>query len=305
MAGIPEAEFVVLYLALTVVTGAAVVLVRRWLRPGRSGNPRAIGADLEPRPAEVAQLNGGPRLAVLTALGALRAAGSVEATDDGHLHALEPPPATIGPLARAVYTAVQAGTTGQALERDAGVRAVLDRTARRLVSGGLLVGAARRRAQRLVALALVAVVAFGAARWFVEEHAALAVLVPLVALATTGLLVRIPRRTLTGDRVLLALRAMHASALAPRPTKGRTPPKPDRAALGVALFGVPALAATDPHLATALGSSRLGRLGAPFSSWSSFGVPSATYSMSTWTSDSSGHSQWGMSGGDGGGPIIQ
>jgi uncharacterized protein (TIGR04222 family) len=245
--GISGAEFVVLYVALAVVVGAAVVLVRRWLRAGRDGNPRAIGADLEARPTDVGYLNGGPPLAVLAALGTLRAAGVVEVGEDGQLRVLAAPLASMGPLPRAVYAAVEGGATGWALRRDAGVRAVLERTGRRLVSGGLVTGTERRRAQRLAALALAAVSVFGGGAWWTAETrhdgvvgvlSILGVLCVLVALVSVALLVRVPQRTLTGDRVLAALRSMRASTLAPRGRRtppDRRAPSPESTALGVAL----------------------------------------------------------------------
>src|SRR4029450_3167305 len=77
--------------------------------PGRRGaarrGARAPGAPSvpagEPRPSDIAYLAGGARLAVYSSLGALRAAGAVEAAPGGTVAVTGPPPARARGLHRA------------------------------------------------------------------------------------------------------------------------------------------------------------------------------------------------------------
>jgi uncharacterized protein (TIGR04222 family) len=211
---------------------------------------------------------------VYSSLGALRAAGAVEAAAGGKITVTGLPPAGASDLDRAVHAAAGRGVRASAMHRDATVAAALDATERRLVDAGALYSDRQRTRQRWGSYALFVLAGLGAARIVAgfDNHKP----VLYVALATIGvfglakILRRVPRTTRRGTRMLARLRRRHAH-LSPKQSPSWATYGATGAALGVALFGTAALWEADPAFAE---QANIGLRQAAGSSYSSSGYTS-------------------------------
>lgn len=227
---------------------AAVLAYRRRLLAG----PRAVGIEALDAP-QVAYLNWGDRLAVFSVLCALRAGGSVVVSEEGELTAVGRMHVGATALDQAVYNAAERRVPPSALHGDVRVVAALARLREDLARRGLAVAPERRHAARLAALALIALLAGGAARVMTglasNRPVGILVLILLVlAVVTLVLLGYVPRRTRAARRALREL-SRHYDYLAPKRYPAWATYGPTTAAMGVALFGPDALWAWDPHFA--------------------------------------------------------
>ncbi|GFJ96352.1 TIGR04222 domain-containing membrane protein [Phytohabitans rumicis] len=294
-----------MYLVLAIGTVVGVLVHRHRVLagiPGVSANSLAA--------QEIAYLQGGPELAIYSALAALRCAGAVGTSPapDRFLVPTEALPAGASPLERAVYAA--AGTsrrTGQ-LAADAGVAAELARLRERLEQMGLLPGVAAFGALRTGRRVLLAVLLLGVARLFAgiaNDRPVGYLVVALVALAVVIVLLyrRRPRRTQAADHVLTVLRGGNTH-LAPAQHPAWTLYGATGAATAVALFGTPALWAADPAFAAEADVRRrfaAAYVGAGSSGGATSGSTSGGYSCGAGSGSSSCGSSGSDSGGGGGG----
>jgi uncharacterized protein (TIGR04222 family) len=190
---------------------------------------------------------------VYSSLGALRAAGAVEAAAGGKITVTGLPPAGASDLDRAVHAAAGRGVRASAMHRDATVAAALDATERRLVDAGALYSDRQRTRQRWGSYALFVLAGLGAARIVAGLDNHKPVLYVVVATMGVFLLARllwrvVPRTTRRGKRMLRRLRDRHAH-LAPKLSPSWATYGATGAALGVALFGTAALWEADPVFA--------------------------------------------------------
>ncbi|MBW0119357.1 TIGR04222 domain-containing membrane protein, partial [Pseudonocardia abyssalis] len=228
--GISGPEFLLGYLLLAAVVGVAAVRHRRALAEGPDRPAHDLGGH------DVAYLNGGADLAVTSALTAMHLTGTV-APVKGSIHAV----GRLAPGADALERAVHF-TTGSPVQRSrlplhGPVRSALDGIEKRLVAAGLLLSEPRRRAIRATGWWLGAVALLGLLRLLagVAESRPVGFLVVAllaVSLVTVVLLVRAPRRTRAGDRLLARLAQEH-HALAPAQRPDWVAYGPATAALGV------------------------------------------------------------------------
>jgi len=260
--GISGSTFLTCYFLIAALVGFG------WLRTrvGAITAPRAKSAptDLTRRPHELAYLNGGAPLAVLSSLTALRLRGSLSASR-GQVHAtgrLEP---GADGLERAIHAAATKPVHRSKLPQLGPVPAALDEFEQRLVRAGLLVPDAVRRRIRQLGLVMGAVAVLGVLRLVAglpngKPVGLLSLLLLAVIAATVAMLIAVPRRTRLGDRTLATLRSgRHDLDPASRPdwvVYG-----PAGAALGIGLFGVGALWASDPAMASELEAQKAAAAG--------------------------------------------
>lgn len=249
--------FLELYALLALLVAAYWVWTRHRLRA--PWPPRSAPDGLAHRPDDLAFLNGGPELAVYAALSSMRMQDGVTLFG-GIVTAAGPPPAGASELARAIHQVSTKPVHRAALPIQPRVLAVLDASADRLVRAGLLVSEAGRQQLRRIALGMLAVLVLGVAR-LVDGAAGghpvglLMTELALVVMGTIVLFAARPRRTRLGDLVLGELKATRHE-LAPASHPDWTVYGASAAALGVALYGVPALWASDPAMATELAAQR-------------------------------------------------
>ncbi|HVL84971.1 MAG TPA: TIGR04222 domain-containing membrane protein [Pseudonocardia sp.] len=251
--GISGPTFLLAYLVLATAVWVAGARERRALAD--VGADRAAG-DLAAHPYRVAHLNGGPELAVYSALSAMHLAGTIVTAGRGSVQAVGRPGPEADPLERAVHT-VAAGpvaTRRVQFQRpvQAGLRAIEDD----LVAAGLLLSAEQRRRIREVGWWMAAVAALGLVRVLAGIAAARPVGYLVLALAgVAGValyqLTRAPRRTRAAEDALSRLRREH-HALSPDQRPDWAVSGPAGAALGVGMFGTGALWAADPTFADEL-----------------------------------------------------
>lgn len=247
--GVGGTTFLAFYLALAVaVLGLAVVKRRRLL----AGPATVRATDLSA--AQAAYLGGGARLAVVSALAALRQAGAVAIgpAPDRHLVVAGDRPIDASPLESAVYRAAGQRLSLPEVGYDNGVSAELARLRADLERAGLLPGDEVRRGLRVWSRALLAVLLLGVL-WLFAGLAngmsllpGMLVLVPF-SLAST-MLRKHPDRTRAGTRVLADLRQQYIH-LAPAYEPSWSTYGPAGAAMGVAVFGPAALWTADPEFA--------------------------------------------------------
>src|SRR5688500_689444 len=159
--GIPGPQFLWLYAGLAAVAIIGVLIWRR----GYTGGPSSRNAhDLTA--TQAALINGDRRLAVYSSLAALRAAGAIESDKRGYLRQTALPPAGASELDRAVYAVTRNGISATGVQTHQSVRDVLDRTEAELARAGWILDAPARRAVRMGALVVFAVLAIGFARVF-------------------------------------------------------------------------------------------------------------------------------------------
>lgn len=250
--GISGPAFLVAYLLLAAAVWGASARTRRALADDRADRlPGAAPAD----PHDVAYLNGGPDLAVTSALAAMHLTGTV-APSKGQIRAVGKLEPGADALERAIHFTTGSPVTRSRLRLHRPVRTALDTIEKRLVSLGLLLPEAQRRRIRAVGWWMVAVAGLGLLRLLAgvaEGRPVGLVTVALLAVAGVALvqLLHAPRRTRAGDRLLVWLRDRHHE-LDPAQRPDWVTYGPVAAALGIGIFGVSAVWASDPALAEEL-----------------------------------------------------
>jgi uncharacterized protein (TIGR04222 family) len=295
--GIPGPTFLVLYLgAAAVITVLGVVHRRRLFAGASDVQVDRLG------PQSVAYLNAGPRLAVYTALGGLRAADAIGTADDKTLVQTGPMPSGATPLDSAVYNAAGKRIQARTLHADPWVVAAVNQLRDSLESAGLAVPAGHRRTARTWALVGVAVVIVGVIRALAGASNnrpigfLLLSIVAVLVLFGFGLF-RIPNQTRAATKALADLRTRHAH-LAPASSPAYATYGASGAAMGVALYGSSTLFAIDPAFAAEAEVQRVAALG---STGSSYDAGSGGSSCSSGSSCGGGGGGSSCGGGGGGG----
>ncbi len=244
--GIPGPVFLRLYLltAVLLLVGGLVHRVRLL------GGPSTGTGSLDPQ--QVAYLNGGAPLAVLTSLGGLRGSRAIGVSLGGRLTTGGPLPAGTTPLDRAVHVAAGRRLRTRELRDDQWVQQALDQLRTGLEQRGLALTTEQRAALRVVPLLLTALLGVGVLRLFAglsnDRPVGWLVLALFPLLIATILFYRRPWRTRAANRALRELRREH-TYLAPRSAPAYTTYGATSAAMGVALFGAATLWAMDPGFA--------------------------------------------------------
>ncbi len=268
--GISGPAFLLFYIVLAVVALIASIRARRAVT--RTGSAEPVLA-IRTRPHDVAYLNGGAELAVVSALAALRLRGAIW-SERGNAQAV--PRTDPGPdeLERAVHAAVATPTHRKWVANNTRVAAALGSIGRRLMDTGLLLSDAQRRRIRGTGWWMVAVAGLGLVRLLAgianaKPVGLLVVALLVVTIVAVVLLSSAPRRTRRGDRTLAALRDEN-HALSPKQRPDWALYGPVGAALGIGLFGMTAVWASDPAIAGELAVQRMSA-GDGGSSWSGGG----------------------------------
>ncbi|GIF77538.1 TIGR04222 domain-containing membrane protein [Asanoa siamensis] len=247
--GIPLPAFVAGYLLLSVAAVVATARARAVIARGRGGDHR-LG------PHQVAFLTGGPRLAVNASLAWLRRAGAIGVAPGGRIAAAGPLPAGATPLDGALHDAAGPGTRVRQLHVDPAVERALGGLRVALERDGLLLSRGRRWLHRAAALFLLPVVAVGGRRIAAgtrDDQPPDVLLLVLVVSTLCWLLVslsRAPWRTAAGTAAVDRLLIRH-QRLAPAQRPSYATHDAGTAAMGVALFGGPAMFRLDPAFAVA------------------------------------------------------
>lgn len=254
--GISGPAFLFGYVVLAAIALLAAIRGRRAIiRAGGDEPLPGIGR----HPHDVAYLNGGAELAVVSALTALRLRGAIW-SERGNVQAVPRADRGADALERGLYAAAEMPTNRRLIASHRWVADVLTATEQRLVDAGLLLSPTQRHRIRacgwwmagvggLGVLRLLGGIANGKAVGF------LAALLILTAVITMGLMGTVPLRTRRGDRTLVALRAEHHN-LAPRQRPDWALYGAGGAALGIGLYGMTALWASDPAIAGELAVQR-------------------------------------------------
>jgi uncharacterized protein (TIGR04222 family) len=268
--GISGPAFLLFYVALAVIALIASIRARRAIT--RTGSTEPVTA-IRTRPHDVAYLNGGAELALVSALTALRLRGAIW-SERGNTQAV--PRSDPGPdeLERAVHAAVATPTHRKWIMNSTRVADALDAAERRLVDAGLLLSDAQRRRIRGTGWWMVAVAGLGLVRLLAgianaKPVAWVVVAFIVVTIAAVILLASAPRRTRRGDLTLATLRDDN-HVLAPKERPDWALYGPAGAALGIGLFGMSAVWASDPAIAGELAVQRMSA-GDGGSSWSGGG----------------------------------
>lgn len=248
--GITGPEFLVAYGLLFLFSLCGIMVLRWWLAAVPAG---VATGTLSEQPYDIAYLNGGPGLAVLSALTSMRAAGTIVAEGRGRVRAGRPLGDGADELERAIHLAAVEPITRHELVANRLVRMALDSSHQRLESAGLSLSARQRRRIKLAGLWMVAVAAFGLVRLAAgaANRAAVGYLIGeliVVSIVATSLLCTASRASRRGNAHLKSFRAKHPE-LAPRMRADWRAYGPAVAGLGVGIFGASALWASDPHLA--------------------------------------------------------
>lgn len=254
--GISSGSFLTIYAVLAVVVLVLCRGARRALADPRGpvGEP-----DVQHHPHDLAFLNGGPALAVYSALSAMNLRRLV-VSERGTVRAVGRLDPGGDDLERSIHRAAASGVHRNRLITHHSVCTVLDSSKQRLVKAGLLLSDEQRGRIRRVGLWMVVVAVLGLLRVLAGMSnaqpvgfvtAMMAVVIVLAAL----LLGRAPRRSRAGDRLLARLRTeQHGLAPANRPDW--TVYGPEGAALGIGIWGMSALWASDPVFADELALQR-------------------------------------------------
>lgn len=257
--GIGGPTFLLAYLVIAAAVLVAGIRARRALADPQVQGPAGAVPDLASRPHDVAYLNGGAELAVYSALGAMHLRGTV-APSRGSVLAV----GRLGPgadqLERAIHFTTAVAVQARRLPMHGVVRTALAATDQRLVDSGLLLSPEQRARIRRIGYWMLAVGGLGLVRLLaeiaeVEDVGFLVVALTAVAVVAAAQLAVAPRRTRPGDRVLRELRSEH-HALAPEATPDWAAYGPASAALGIGIFGMSALWASDPAFADELAVQR-------------------------------------------------
>lgn len=267
--GISDPTFLLAYLLIAAAVLVAGTRARRALagsgadRPG--GDPAARPhSPPHPHPTtqphDVAYLNRGPELAVYSALTAMHLRGTIDTTDGGAVTAAGRLDRDAVPLERAIHFTAAAPVARHRLQFHRPVGTALRAIEDRLVAEGLLLSPQGRRAIRAVGWWSAAVAGLGLVRLLASVADAKPVGALLVALlgvtaVAAGQLACAPRRSRAGDALLRGLRREH-HALSPDLQPDWATHGPTGAALGVGVFGVTALWASDPAFAVQLDTQK-------------------------------------------------
>ncbi len=265
--GISGPTFLVAYAVLAVVVLIAAIRARRAIT--RSGGDEPASG-VSARPHDVAYLNGGADLALVSALTALRLRGAIW-SERGIAQAVPRTDPGTDELERAVYSAIGAPTHRKWIANHRWVASPLGAIASRLVDAGLLLSDAQRRRVRAVGWWMVAVVGLGLVRVLAgianaKPVGLLVFVMGIVTIVAVVLLLSAPRLTHRGRLTLAALRTDH-HALSPKQRPDWALYGPAGAALGIGLFGMGAVWASDPAIAGELAVQRMSS-GGDGSSWS-------------------------------------
>ncbi len=210
------------------------------------------GRSLDDVPAEMsvtelAYLQGESKLALISAIAWLRAAGAVSPAWGGRVVADRPLPSGASPLATVTHAALRFSAPWSDLMADLRVVAELDRLERRLVWRGLLLREPRRR--HLQVLAVVPVGAVIALSFFADRDSWPVYGSVLLNSAVVLLLLSTPEASRAGRHVLREQRRRHHGLrYGGRPASG-VATAADQTALATALFGIEALWNFDPQFA--------------------------------------------------------
>ncbi|MCW0212921.1 MAG: TIGR04222 domain-containing membrane protein [Pseudonocardia sp.] len=283
--GISGPTFLAFYVVLAAVVWIASSRARRRLAAGGPDRPLS---GLESHPHDVAYLNGGPELAVYSALSAMKLTGAIHARGKGQVQST-PRAHLTDDLEQAIAFTAAAPTPRHRLQYHGVVSTALGRIEERLIREGLLLSEEQRSTIRRTGLWMLAVAALGLFRLLAGLANARPVGFLVLALLVVGVitvveLMRAPRRSRAGDRALAALRTQH-HGLAPSMKPDWVAYGAGAAALGVGLYGTSALWASDPAFADELAVQKA----AAGSGWGS------DSGSSSWSGGDSG------GGGDGGG----
>ena len=258
--GISDLTFLLAYPVIALAVWVASTRARRTLADQRTTSPvDDLVEDLSGRPHDVAYLNGGSRLAVYSALGAVYTRGAV-AVSSGSLRPVGRLDGSSPQLEQAIL-ATAGPVHRQRLPYHRPVREALAMIEERLLSARLLLSPEVRRRIRHVGFWMLAVAVFGLVRVLADVAEArpdgnlLGVMV-MVGVVAAHQLAYAPRRSRQGDQVLATLRRRHDS-LSPAVKPDWQMYGPSKAALGVGLFGTRALWASAPNFAKGIQAPRV------------------------------------------------
>jgi uncharacterized protein (TIGR04222 family) len=246
--GVPEQTFPVLYLVTAVVLAMVATAHCRSLFAGDSGVPAEWLT-----PQQVAFLTGGPRLAVYTALGGLRAHAAIGTGPGKGLTQIGPLPHGATPLDLAVYKAAGTRLRGRSLHIYPTVRRAVAQLRQELEASGLAVTGRQSRAVRSWELFGMAYLAVGilTASMGRDDIPGIGYLLGalVAAMALFWLLVsRAPDQTRAARRVLADLRHRYRH-LNPANNPSYRTYGAAAAAMCIAVYGVSAFYAMDPVFA--------------------------------------------------------
>jgi uncharacterized protein (TIGR04222 family) len=246
--GIPGTTFLIYYIPTMAAIVVFAVIHRKLLFRG----PRDVRVDAL-NPQQVAYLNGGDRLAVYSALGGLRAAGSIGNGPGRTLVQTGPLPHGVTSLDNALYNAAYRGETIRRLRDDQMVTSALQELRDTLERLGLAVTPHQIREARIWGLIAGAVTLLGIARLVTgvadDKPVLYLFLCLVVSVFITIALSRVKRHaTNAANRALQTLRKSHAY-LGPQQSPSYATYGVTSAAMGVALFGAGSLYFIDPVFA--------------------------------------------------------
>lgn len=294
--GISGPTFLLAYLVLAGAVWIASTQTRRML-----ADPRAIGpaADVTAHPHDVAYLNGGVELAVYSALGSMHLRGTITSSRGTVQAAGRLDPGADG-LERAIHFTTRGQVRRSRLPFHRPVMTALSEIEKRLVGAGVLLAEEQRLRIRRVGVWMLAVAVLGLVRVLagVAEAKPVGFLVAAltaVALVAVVQFARSPRRTRRGDRMLETLRTEH-HLLSPEVKPDWSVHGPVGAALGIGIFGMGALWASDPAFADQLAAQRVGAGGSDGG-----GAGSNSYSYNYGDSNGGAGGDGGAGSGGGGG----
>jgi uncharacterized protein (TIGR04222 family) len=259
--GISGPTFLLAYLVLAVAVWIAGTQTRRMLADPRTTGP---AADVTAHPHDVAYLNGGAELAVYSALSSMHLRGTITSSRGAVQSVGRLDPGTDG-LERAIHFTARGRVRRSRLPFHRPVMTALSEIEKRLVGAGLLLSEEQRLRIRRVGVWMLAVAVLGLVRVLagVAEAKPVGFLVAaLIAVALVAVVqfARAPRRTRRGDRMLATLRTEH-HLLSPEVKPDWSVHGPAGAALGVGIFGMGALWASDPAFADELAAERVAAAG--------------------------------------------
>jgi uncharacterized protein (TIGR04222 family) len=250
--GISGPGFLVMYLVIAVVVWVATTRARRALADPR---PRHTAGDLSGHPHDVAYLNGGAELAVTSALSAMHLRGTI-APQRGSVQAIGRLDPGADDLEHAIHLTTRSAVARRRLPFHGPVATALKVIESGLVDAGLLVSPELRSRILRQGFWMLGVAALGLVRLLAgtaDGKPAGFLLFALIGVVVVALvqLGRAPRRTRLGDRTLHELAQRHHT-LSPTMRPDWAVYGPAAAALGVGIFGVGALWASDPAFADEL-----------------------------------------------------
>lgn len=256
--GISGPDFLVGYGLLALAT-LLWIMVARWRLAAGPGGP-ATG-EFSGQPHDIAYLNGGPELAVLSALSSMRVAGTVVAEGKGRLRSSQALGTDADPLERAIHLTAAVPISRRQLLTYQIVRTALEKPRQRLEDAGLMLSARQQRRIKRTGLWMVALGGLGLLRLLAGAANGAAVGYLILELLAVGvvaaiLLSRAPNRSRRGVAELKRLRVQH-NELDPRMRPDWTTYGPALAGLGVGIFGARALWASDPAFAADVEAQRV------------------------------------------------